>query len=89
MHYTPEHCLVNGGFSLFWWKKQRVSNGQHVSFEELCPLSFLKHHLLAVQVERFVSVCVVWFLCAAWHDGMVMTGTHTLASLLRELLALG
>ena len=21
LHYTPEHCLVNGGFPLFWWKK--------------------------------------------------------------------
>ena len=21
LHYTPEHCLVIGGFSLFWWNK--------------------------------------------------------------------
>ena len=21
LHYTPEHCLVHGGFPLFWWKK--------------------------------------------------------------------
>ena len=21
LHYTPEHCLVDGGFPLFWWKK--------------------------------------------------------------------
>ena len=21
LHYTPEHCLVNGGFPVFWWKK--------------------------------------------------------------------
>ena len=21
LHYTPEHCLVNGGFPLFWWKE--------------------------------------------------------------------
>ena len=21
LHYTPEHCLVNCGFPLFWWKK--------------------------------------------------------------------
>ena len=21
LHYTPEHCLVNGGFPLFWWNK--------------------------------------------------------------------
>ena len=27
LHYTPEHCLVNGGFPLFCWKKQHVSNG--------------------------------------------------------------
>ena len=20
LHYTPEHCLVNGGLPLFWWK---------------------------------------------------------------------
>ena len=20
-HYTPEHCLINGGFPAFWWKK--------------------------------------------------------------------
>ena len=25
--YTPEHCLVNGGVPLFFWKKQHVSNG--------------------------------------------------------------
>ena len=25
--HTPEHCLVNGGFPLVWWKKQHVSNG--------------------------------------------------------------
>ena len=36
LHYTPEHCLVNGGFPLFWWKKQHVSNGQNVSFKEPC-----------------------------------------------------
>ena len=23
LHYTPEHCLVNGGVPLFWWKKTR------------------------------------------------------------------
>ena len=34
LHYTPEQCLVNGGFPLFWWKKQHVSNGQNVSFKE-------------------------------------------------------
>ena len=21
LHYTPEHCLVNCGVPLFWWKK--------------------------------------------------------------------
>ena len=21
LHCTPEHCLVNGGFPFFWWKK--------------------------------------------------------------------
>ena len=21
LHYTPEHCLVNGGVPLFWWRK--------------------------------------------------------------------
>ena len=21
LHYTPEHCLVNGAFPVFWWKK--------------------------------------------------------------------
>ena len=30
MQYTPEHCLVNGGFSLFWWKMPQ----QHVYFRE-------------------------------------------------------
>ena len=33
LHYTPEHCPVNGGVSLFWWN---VSNGQNVSFKEPC-----------------------------------------------------
>ena len=28
LHDTPEHCLVNGGFPLFWWKKQHVSNAK-------------------------------------------------------------
>ena len=37
LQYTPEHCLVNGGFPLFWWKKQHVSNGcKMVSFKEPC-----------------------------------------------------
>ena len=27
LHYASQHCLVNGGFPLFWWKKQHVSNG--------------------------------------------------------------
>ena len=27
LHYTPEHCLVNGGFPLFWVGKSHVSNG--------------------------------------------------------------
>ena len=27
LHYTPEHCLVNGGVPLFWSKKPHVSNG--------------------------------------------------------------
>ena len=35
LHYTPEHCLVNGGFPLFWWKKS-CSHGQNVSFKEPC-----------------------------------------------------
>ena len=31
VHYTPEHCLVNGGFPLFWRKKPSVGRG-HGSF---------------------------------------------------------
>ena len=31
LHYTPEHCLVNGGFP---GGKSHVSNGQNVSFKE-------------------------------------------------------
>ena len=42
LHYTPEHCLVNDGFPLFWWKKH-VSNGQHVSFKEPCKSSIDPH----------------------------------------------
>ena len=33
------HLNFNVGFPLLWWKKQPVSNGQHVSFTE--PCSFL------------------------------------------------
>ena len=33
LHYTPEHCLVNGGVLCFGGKKH-VSNGQIVSFKE-------------------------------------------------------
>ena len=32
LHYTPDHCLVNGGVPLFWWKNMFQINGQHVSF---------------------------------------------------------
>ena len=44
LHYTPEHCLVNGGFPLFWWKSH-VSNGQHVSFKEPCEGGVLSRKL--------------------------------------------
>ena len=27
LHYTPEHCLVNGGFPSCWWFFSHVSNG--------------------------------------------------------------
>ena len=36
MHYTPEHCLVNGGVQLYFGGKSHVSNGQSVSFKEPC-----------------------------------------------------
>ena len=36
LHYTPEHCLVNGGFPLFCWKKTCFKFGRHVSFKEPC-----------------------------------------------------
>ena len=39
MHYTPEHCLVNSGVPLLWWKSH-VSIGQHVSFKEPCASNF-------------------------------------------------
>ena len=32
LHYTPEHCLVNGGVPLFWWNMQHVSNGCEMNF---------------------------------------------------------
>ena len=32
MHYTPGHCLVNGGVPLFWWKEPCFNWLQHVSF---------------------------------------------------------
>ena len=35
LHYTPEHCLVNGGF-LYFGGKSHVSNGQNVSFKKPC-----------------------------------------------------
>ena len=41
VYYTPEHCLVNGGF-LFFGGKSHVSNGQHVSFKEPCVMSQLR-----------------------------------------------
>ena len=28
LHYTPEHCLVNGGFPLFWWNKNMFQLGK-------------------------------------------------------------
>ena len=36
LHYTPEHCLVNGGFRLFWWQKPCFKWLQNVSFKEPC-----------------------------------------------------
>ena len=33
LHYTPEHCLLNGGF-LYFGGKSHVSNGQNVSFKK-------------------------------------------------------
>ena len=32
LHYTPEHCLANGGFPLFSWKKPCFKWLQNVSF---------------------------------------------------------
>ena len=34
LHSTPEHCLVNGGFPLFWWKKPCCFKWANVSFKE-------------------------------------------------------
>ena len=34
LHYTPEHCLVNGGFPSFLLERSHDSNGQNVSFKE-------------------------------------------------------
>ena len=28
LHSTPEHCLVNGGFPLVWWKKPCFQMGK-------------------------------------------------------------
>ena len=38
LHYTPEHCLVNGGFPAFWWRKPCFKRLQHVSFKEPCSI---------------------------------------------------
>ena len=35
LQYTPEHCLVNGGFLLVWWKKP-CFKWANVSFKEPC-----------------------------------------------------
>ena len=46
LHCTPEHCLVNGGFPLFWLKKPSyVSNRQNVSFKEPCRNSGVYIHI--------------------------------------------
>ena len=37
LHYTPEHCLVNGGFPLFWWQKPCFKCA-NVFFKEPCFL---------------------------------------------------
>ena len=36
LHCTPEHCLVNGGVSLYFGGKSHIANGQDVSFKEPC-----------------------------------------------------
>ena len=46
LDYTPERCLVNGGFPLFWWKRPCVKcakciflgalNNQPLSLEGVC-----------------------------------------------------
>ena len=43
LHYTPEHCLVNGGFPLFRWKKPCFKWAKWRSFKEPCSETwFLK-----------------------------------------------
>ena len=39
--FAPEHCLVNGGVPLFWWKKPCSKWLQNVSFKEPCSQAAL------------------------------------------------
>ena len=36
IHYTPEHCLVNGGVPLFWWKRPCFKWAKWRSFKGPC-----------------------------------------------------
>ena len=43
IHYTPEHCLVNGGFPSCWWKRP-CFKWANVSFKEPCFTCMLSDH---------------------------------------------
>ena len=55
LHYAPEHCLVNGGFPLFWWKKPCFNWLQNVSFKE--PWKTMSLHLAWMRIGQPPPAC--------------------------------
>ena len=65
LHYTPEHCLVNGGFPLCWCKNN-VSNGcKMYRFEEPCPTSRVRGWRMSLASRRRGVVSLRGFLLVA------------------------
>ena len=55
LHYTPEHCLVHGGFSSFWWKKNMLQMGKmHLLRSSLRTfrLAWSRHHVSVAALAR-------------------------------------
>ena len=72
LHYTPEHCLVSGGFPVFWWKKQHVSN--------CCNMEIFSGALLNQHLRFFAAAPPRWRGSAARRAAFRPTASTSPAS---------